>query len=72
MGEKENVEQGAAEAVVWTGVSWRSTDASNKRSAVSYDWHIENDFVLADHARTVGHAYTEADAKRWVAEGVLP
>lgn len=72
MSETTNDERGASGAVVWTGISWRSTDANNKRSAVSYDWHIENDFVLAENGYTKGHAYTEADAVRWVAEGVLP
>lgn len=72
MSETKNDERGASGEVVWTGISWRSTDANNKRSAVSYDWHIENDFVLTENGYTKGHAYTEADATRWVAEGVLP
>jgi len=72
MSESKNDERGASGAVVWTGISWRSTDANNKRSAISYGWHIAPDFTLCKDAHMVGHAYTEADAKRWVAEGVLP
>jgi hypothetical protein len=72
MSETKNDESEASGALEWTGISWRSTDASHKRRALTYGWHIAADFVLLDHARTVGHAYSEAEAQRWVAEGVLP
>ena len=45
---------------------------AHRRSAIDYGWHITPDYVLCDHGVTVGHAYTQADAVRWVDEGVLP
>lgn len=72
MSETKNDERVASGAVVWTRLGWTAVDTSNNRSAVDYGWHIKPDFVLTENGYTKGHAYTEADAKRWVAEGVLP
>lgn len=71
MGETENVEQGAIGEVVRTAMGIRMVP--HGRWATPYGWR--SDAPWCCHFPCGGVAarvFSEADAVRWVAEGVLP